>query len=169
MTTAKKSLEIRVGELLTAQEQTLALAESCTGGLVGSRITDVAGSSVYFMGGIMAYSYEAKVDLLGLSWDTLEAHGAVSREVVLAMAKGARDLLYTDIALSVSGIAGPGGGLLEKPVGTTWIGLAAAEGAWARHFCWDGDRIQNKMHSAEAVLQMLLDYLQGERALDISR
>ncbi len=167
MTIAKETIETRVGQLLTTQERTLALAESCTGGLVGSRITDVAGSSVYFMGGIMAYSYEAKVDLLRVSWDTLEKYGAVSREVVLDMAKGARKLLYTDIALSVSGIAGPGGGMPEKPVGTTWIGLATVEGAWARHFCWEGDRIQNKVQSADAVLQMLLDYLQGERELDI--
>lgn len=166
MKISEESLEVRIGKLLTSQKRTLALAESCTGGLVGSRITDVAGSSTYFMGGIMAYAYEAKVNLLGVSWDTLEAHGAVSREVVLEMAKGARNALDTDIALSVSGIAGPGGGLPEKPVGTTWIGLATAEGAWARHFCWDGDRIENKKLSAEAVLQMLLDYLEGERNLD---
>lgn len=156
------SLETRVGALLTAQKQTLALAESCTGGLVSSRITDVAGSSVYFMGGVVAYAYEAKVNLLGVSWDTLEAHGAVSREVVLEMAHGARDVLGADIALSVSGIAGPGGGLPEKPVGTTWIGLATAQGAWARHFCWEGNRVENKAHSADAVLQMLLDYLNAE-------
>lgn len=158
-----QTLETRVGALLIAQKQTLAFAESCTGGLVSSRITDVAGSSAYFMGGVVAYAYEAKVNLLGVSWDTLEAHGAVSREVVLEMAQGARDALGTDIALSVSGIAGPGGGLPEKPVGTTWIGLAAAQGTWARHFCWDGNRLQNKASSADAVLQFLLDYLKAEK------
>lgn len=163
----EEALEVRVGELLLAQEQTLALAESCTGGLVNSSITDVAGSSAYFMGGVVAYAYEAKVKLLGVSWDTLEARGAVSREVVLEMAQGARDALKTDIALSVSGIAGPGGGMPEKPVGTTWIGLATAQGSWARHFCWDDDRIRNKWRSSEAVLQMLLDYLEGARDLEL--
>ncbi len=166
MTIAKDSLEIRIGELLTTQKRTLALAESCTGGLVGSRVTDVPGSSAYFLGGIMAYAYEAKVNLLGVSWDTLEAHGAVSREVVIEMARGVREALKADIGLGVSGIAGPGGGMPGKPVGTTWVGLAAAKGTWARHFCWDGDRVQNKADSADAVLQMLLDYLQGERKLD---
>jgi len=106
------------------------------------------------------------VKWLNVSWDTLKAHGAVSSEVVLEMAKGVRDALKADIGLSVSGIAGPGGGLPDKPVGTIWIGLATADGAWSRHFCWDVDRLENKDYSADAVLQMLLDYLKGERDLD---
>ena len=161
-----QSLESKIAELLIEKGQKVVFAESCTGGLVGHRITNLAGSSEYYLGSITAYAYEAKVHWLNVSWDTLEAHGAVSREVVLEMAQGVRDALKADIGLSVSGIAGPGGGMPEKPVGTTWVGLATANGSWARHFCWDGDRLQNKDQSADAVLQMLLDYLEGERNLD---
>lgn len=155
-------LEIEVGRLLHQRSLRLGLAESCTGGLVGSRITDVPGSSEYFMGSIVTYSYQAKASLLGVSWDTLHAHGAVSRETVLEMARGARKALDVSIAASVSGIAGPGGGTLDKPVGTTWVGLVTSDGEWAREFHFGGDRQQNKISSADAVLQMLLDYLLGK-------
>lgn len=156
-----KSLEFQVGILLRERNLKLALAESCTGGLIGNRLTDVPGSSEYFLGSIVAYAYEAKVSLLGVSWDTLNAHGAVSRETVLEMARGARSALNTDISVSISGIAGPGGGTAEKPVGTTWVGLAAKEGEWAREFRFQGDRAQNKSLAADAALQLLLDYLLG--------
>jgi len=108
------------------------------------------------------------VKLLGVSWDTLKACGAVSRETVLAMAAGARRGLEADIAVSVSGIAGPGGGLPEKPVGTVWIGLAAPDGNRARVFHFPGDREQKKAAASEAALTMLLDYLQGKPDSDIS-
>jgi len=153
--------EIEVGKLLHECGLTLALAESCTGGLVGHRMTNVPGSSEYFIGGIVAYSYEAKVKTLDVSWDTLNKYGAVSSETVLEMARGAKKLLDADIAVSVSGIAGPGGGTDEKPVGTTWVGLAANDGEWSREFHFDGDRDQNKTSSAEAAMQMLLGYLDG--------
>ena len=113
-------LEEILRETMHTRGLTLATAESCTGGLVSDRITNVSGSSEYFPGGVVAYSYEAKVNLLGVLWDTLNAHGAVSEETVLEMARGARKLFKTDIGLSVSGIAGPTGGLPDKPVGTTW-------------------------------------------------
>ena len=154
-------LENMIGDLLRARKMKLATAESCTGGLIASRITDVAGSSEYFLGGVAAYAYEAKVALLGVSWDTLKAHGAVSRETVLEMARGARKTLNADVAVSVSGIAGPGGGMTDKPVGTTWIGLSASDGEWARLFHFDGDRIKNKSLAADAALQFLTDYLTG--------
>lgn len=141
---------------------TLATAESCTGGLVSDRITNISGSSEYFPGGIVAYSNEAKANLLGVSWDTLQMRGAVSKEVVLEMARGARKLFNADIGISVSGIAGPTGGLPDKPVGTTWFGLATNSGEWARRFVWDGDRAQNKQYSSEAALQFVLDYLEGK-------
>ena len=96
-----------------------------------------------------------------LQWETLNSKGAVSREVVLEMARGARKALHADIAVSVSGIAGPGGAMPEKPVGTTWIGLVSNEGEWARVFQFSGARVQNKSHAAEAALQMLFDHLQG--------
>lgn len=153
--------EEKLKELLIQRRLKIAAAESCTGGLVSDRLTDVPGSSEYFMGGIIAYSYEAKVSLLGVSWDTLNGHGAVSRETVLEMAHGARKLLQVDLAVSVSGIAGPGGGTDEKPVGTTWIGLAGPDGEWARHFVWTGDRVANKLASSDAALLILIDYLEG--------
>jgi nicotinamide-nucleotide amidase len=160
----KIMLEETLREYLHTRGLTLATAESCTGGLVSDRITNVSGSSEYFPGGIVAYSYEAKASLLGVSWDTLNAHGAVSEETVLEMARGACKLFNTDIGISVSGIAGPTGGLPEKPVGTTWFGLATSTGTWARHFVWDGDRMQNKHYSSEAALQFVVDYLEGKLA-----
>jgi PncC family amidohydrolase len=155
------SLEVQVGKLLHGRGLKLALAESCTGGLIGHRMTDIAGSSEYFSGGVVAYAYEAKAALLGVSWDTLNSQGAVSRATVLEMAHGVRRRLSTDIAISVSGIAGPGGGTDEKPVGTTWIGLVTGDGEWAKLFHFLGDRSQNKAYAADAALQLLLDYLEG--------
>ena len=159
-------LEIQIGNLLRSSGQKLATAESCTGGLIGHRITNIPGSSDYYLGGVVAYAYEAKVALLGVSWDTLHTFGAVSRETVLEMARGARTALGADMAVSVSGIAGPGGGLPGKPVGTTWIGLSAENGEWARVFCFPGEREQNKSFSADAALKFVLDYLNGNRILD---
>lgn len=151
-----------IGDLLRARGLKLATAESCTGGLIANRITDVPGSSDYFLGGVTAYAYEAKVALLGVSWDTLKAHGAVSRETVLEMARGARKALSADIAISVSGIAGPGGGLPNKPVGTTWFGLSAPDGEWAYPRQFEGDRVQNKSSAAQTALEILVDYLEGQ-------
>ena len=160
--TSPVSIEMRLGTLLRQHGLTITTAESCTGGLIANRITDVPGSSDYFVGGFVAYAYEAKVALLGVSWDTLRAYGAVSRQTVLEMARGARLALNASLAISVSGIAGPAGGLPEKPVGTTWIGLTAKDGEWARRFLFSGDRLQNKMSSADEALQVLVDYLEGK-------
>jgi PncC family amidohydrolase len=154
--------ERRLGEMLRARRLKMVVAESCTGGLIGSRITDVAGSSEYFLGGVVAYAYEAKVALLDVSWDTLNGYGAVSRETVLEMARGARKRLNGDIALSASGIAGPGGGTPDKPVGTTWIGLVAPDGEWAQEFHFAGNREENKDAAATAALEMLVEYLEGK-------
>lgn len=153
--------EVMIGEVLRARNLKLVAAESCTGGLVSSRITDVPGSSEYFLGSIVSYAYEVKVSLVGVRWDTLNTHGAVSRETVLEMAHGVRKKLNADIAISVSGIAGPGGGSPDKPVGTTWIGLATPDGQWARLFQFSGSREENKSASATAALELLLEYLQG--------
>ncbi|MBP1610336.1 MAG: putative competence-damage inducible protein [Acidobacteria bacterium] len=159
-------LENLIGDLLRARGLKLATAESCTGGLVGDRITNIPGSSDYYLGGVVAYAYEAKVALLGVSWGTLAQYGAVSRETVLEMARGARKAMGANIAVSISGIAGPGGGLPNKPVGTTWTGLSAPEGDWARIHLFNGDRTQNKASSAEAALKFLADYLQGDKQLE---
>ena len=158
----QNSPEALMGQLMREKGLTLATAESCTGGQLADRITNVSGSSDYFRGGVVAYAYEAKVALLKVSWDTLRAYGAVSQETVIEMARGARIALGADVAISVSGIAGPGGGMPDKPVGTTWIGLSTTEGDWARNFVWDGDRLQNKVHSTEAALQLLVDFLKGK-------
>jgi PncC family amidohydrolase len=161
-----KPLEVILGELLRAKGLRLATAESCTGGLVGHRITNVPGSSTYFIGGVASYAYEAKVRLLGVRWETLEAHGAVSRETVLEMARGVRAAFATDIGLSVSGIAGPGGGTPEKPVGFTWIGLSAPdyEDAWS--FRFNGERLQIKAAAAEQALCQTVDYLRRQAAVE---
>jgi PncC family amidohydrolase len=162
MIPSELSLEAEIGTILRSRGLKLATAESCTGGLVADRITDVPGSSDYFIGGVVAYAYEAKVALLHVSWDTLRKYGAVSRETVIEMARGVRTALGANIGVSISGIAGPGGGLPDKPVGTTWIGLSATDGDWARKFVWDGDRRANKESSAHAALQFVLDYLNGK-------
>jgi PncC family amidohydrolase len=152
-------IEETVGDLLREAGYRLSVAESCTGGLLGHRLTNVSGSSDYFLGGVISYSNQAKVELLGVSEATLLAHGAVSRETVEEMAAGARDRFRTDIALAISGIAGPGGGTVEKPVGLVWIGLSAREGAQAWRFEFDGSREEVKTQAAEAALQKLRSYL----------
>lgn len=152
-------LEERIGQLLRNKGLKLAVAESCTGGLVADRLTDVPGSSDYFLGGIVAYAYEAKVALLGVSWETLRAHGAVSRETVLEMARGARETLAADVAIAVSGIAGPGGGLPNKPVGTTWLGLSARGEQRSLLLQLRGDRRANKMGATEGALGFLHQFL----------
>ena len=153
------SLEVLAGELLRRHGSWLSVAESCSGGLLGHRITNVPGSSDYFMGGVIAYDNQIKMRLLGVRSDTLEEHGAVSREAVLEMAQGVRAALQADIGLSVSGIAGPGGGTVEKPVGLVWIGLSAPgfEDAWS--YTWAGDRLQVKEQTAEQALRILVGYL----------
>jgi PncC family amidohydrolase len=154
--------EIIIGGLLRKKSLKLATAESCTGGLVADILTNIPGASEYFIGGVVAYAYQAKVALLHVSWDTLRTYGAVSRETVVEMARGVRTALGADLGVSVSGIAGPGGGMPSKPVGTTWIGLSTNDGDWARMFIWDGDRRTNKEASAQAALQFVLDYLNGK-------
>jgi len=163
----EKTLEIQVGHLLRKKGFKLALAESCTGGLVSHLITNVAGSSEYFLGSLVSYSYEAKEEWLGVKRSTLQRHGAVSRETVLEMARGARQSLkkyfpiQSIIGLSVSGVAGPGGGTPEKPVGTVWIGLSSANEEFAKQFFWEGNREENKVQSAQAALITLFDFLKN--------
>ena len=157
----KSALEFRIGEILRERKLTLALAESCTGGLVSDRITNVPGSSEYFLGGVVAYSNEVKVSLLNVSSDMLTMHGAVSREAVLEMARGVRKNLKSDIGVSISGIAGPGGGTESKPVGTVWLALAAPDGEWTRLNQFTGNREEIKAASADAALRLILDYLVG--------
>lgn len=155
-------LEQQLGEELRRHKLTIAVAESCTGGLLASRITDVPGSSEYFLGGVIAYQNEVKESLLRVPHAVIEAHGAVSSQTAEAMALGCRDLFACDIAVSVTGIAGPGGGSAQKPVGLVYIGLATSSGVIARRFQWNGDRIQNKEASARAAVEMILSALKLE-------
>lgn len=153
-------IEAQVGELLRRHALRLALGESCTGGLLGHRLTNVPGSSDYFLGSVVAYSNSVKERVLGVRPETLRDQGAVSRETALEMARGARSLLGADLGLAVTGIAGPGGALLGKPVGLTWVALASAHQEAAREFTWQGDRLSNKSQSAQAGLEILRDYLE---------
>lgn len=156
----EEPLEVQVGRLLLRHRLTVATAESCTGGLVGHLLTNVPGSSEYVLGGIIAYSNKAKIDLLGVRPKILEQHGAVSEPTALAMAHGARERFGADIAVSVTGIAGPTGGAPDKPVGLVFVGLAAADVQRCERHVWAADRLGNKQLSAEAALRLLLDFLQ---------
>jgi nicotinamide-nucleotide amidase len=160
-------LEVQIGELLLQKGLKLILAESCTGGLISHRITNVPGSSDYLLGSLVSYSYETKEEWLGVRHSTLSIYGAVSREIVIEMARGARASLKRFfpikrvIGLSVSGIAGPGGGTPDKPVGMVWIGLSAEDKEEAWKFLWKGNRGENKEQSAQKALEILLEYLKN--------
>lgn len=156
-------LEKEVGELLKELGLTLAVAESCTGGLLAHRLTNIPGSSGYFIGGVVAYSNRVKTSLLKVGEETLRAVGAVSEETALQMARGVRELLGTDIGIGITGIAGPGGGTPTKPVGLVYIALSAPDYEECRQFKWEGHRIQNKRLSTEAAMEMLLNYLRRRR------
>lgn len=157
------SLAQAIGDLLQENRLTLAVAESCTGGLLGTLITNTPGSSAYFEGGVIAYSDGVKQQVLGVPKDTLEQHGAVSSETAIAMAKGARTLLRTDLALATTGIAGPSGGTPEKPVGLVFIALASASGTTCKKHCWPGDRWRNREWSAKAALALVHEHLAALR------
>lgn len=153
------ALAARIQEQCLARQLTLVTAESCTGGLVAHVLTEVAGSSGYFRGGVVSYDDEIKQSALGVPASTLTRHGAVSAQTAVAMAEGARGRLAADVALSVTGIAGPTGGSAEKPVGLTYVAVADAAGHEVRRHQWSGDRSSNKRQSAEAVLLLVLERL----------
>ncbi len=150
-----ETLEDAVGRLLIERGLTLATAESCTGGLLGNRITNVAGSSEYYLGGIVSYSDSAKMNLLGVSQETLKEFGAVSEETAQEMAFGARRLLQSDVGVSITGIAGPTGGTEEKPVGLVYIAVDVAGDVAVRKFVFSEDRRYNKELSAQAALNLV--------------
>lgn len=152
----------QAGARLRSRRLTLAVAESCTGGLVGDAITDVPGSSDYFLGGVLAYSNPVKQGLLGVQPATLEIHGAVSPQCAAEMAQGVRRLIGSDVALSVTGIAGPGGDTATKPLGLTYIHLSAPGCEQGLRAVWPGGRRANKVDSALAALRLLLDYLEEQ-------
>jgi nicotinamide-nucleotide amidase len=149
----------RLAARLAATGQTLGTAESCTGGLLAAAITDLPGSSAFFSGGLVPYTNALKHQLLGVPEDVLAAKGAVSAEVAIAMAQGARERLRTDLALSVTGIAGPAADGTDKPVGLTFIGLAGPDLVLVKQFNWKGDRWENRRLSVEAALKLVLESL----------
>jgi PncC family amidohydrolase len=154
-----------LGEALSASGRILAVAESCTGGLLGGAITSIPGSSLYFPGGIVAYGDSAKLSLLGVPPDLIAAHGAVSREVALAMAEGVLPLFRADIAIAVTGVAGPGGGSRGKPAGTVWVAVVAPGGVRLAHrFRFPGGRAAVRRETVRASLGAAIDVLQAEAA-----
>ena len=155
-----ENVQVIVGRLLKQRGLTLAVAESCTGGLIGHRITDVPGSSAYYQGSITAYSYDVKELVLHVQHDTLYNYGAVSEQTAREMAQGVRRAFRADVGLSVTGIAGPGGGMPGKPVGLVYVALAAPDGEWVERHVWSGNRWENKARSAEAALDLLRRYLE---------
>jgi nicotinamide-nucleotide amidase len=156
------SLEEVVGNRLRELGLTLATAESCTGGLLGHRITGISGSSNYYLGGIISYNNEAKMELLGVKKKTLETFGAVSEETVREMAQGVQSLFKSDLGISISGIAGPTGGTPEKPVGLIYIGLSFGKEVAVKKFNFFRDRDSNKRISSQVALNMIRLALKNE-------
>ena len=148
-----------IAEHLTSRRQTVTCAESCTGGLLAGALTSLSGSSQWFHQSFVTYSNQAKQDLLGVMPDTLLKHGAVSRETVYEMARGAKAVAQADYALSISGIAGPGGGSAAKPVGTVWFGLATPEGSFEQTVLFPGDRGAVRAQAVEYALAFLAEHL----------
>jgi nicotinamide-nucleotide amidase len=155
VTSARHTLTAQVAEQLLAKKLLLATAESCTGGLIAAACTDLAGSSIWFERGFVSYSNAAKTELLGVPADLIETHGAVSEPVARAMVEGALRHSRAQVAIAVTGVAGPGGGGPDKPVGTVWFGWATPDGVVTDKRCFDGDR----QHVREATVQHALQRL----------
>ncbi len=155
-------LERYLSEYLLEKNLTIATAESCTGGLIAHRITNVAGSSKYFLGSVIAYANDVKIKSLNVTLKTIEDHGAVSAECVAEMARGVCKIIQTDIGLSVSGIAGPGGGTPEKPVGLVFFGLHTPHGTWTSKQNFEGSREEIKEIASGFGLKYINSYLNGD-------
>ncbi len=155
-----KELLQQIGELLKEKGLTLAIAESATGGLISHLITELPGSSDYYKGSVITYSNEAKISLLGVKAEVLLRYGAVSQQVAMEMARGGLKALNADICLSDTGIAGPGGGSLKKPVGLFYLGLAYQKDAWHRQHNFSGGRGENKQAAVVAALNWLEEFLE---------
>ena len=140
------------------QGKTLATAESCTGGGIGAALTAVPGSSAVYKGGVISYTNEIKHKVLGVSAELIERYGAVSPWVAGEMVSGVRNLMQTDIAVSVTGLAGPGGDDFGNPVGTVYIGYEDRTRAVVRHYCFEGDRDSVRQQTVDAALTMILEY-----------
>lgn len=155
-------IEKRIGKMLKERGLKIAVAESCTGGLISSRITDISGASDYFEAGITTYSNESKIRLLNVPEDIIDRYGAVSEETAKSMAEGVKKTLHADIGVSVTGIAGPTGGTEGKPVGTVFIGLATKKATYVRKFFFDGNRLEIRRKTSDAAFMLVEEYLEGE-------
>ncbi len=153
------NLEQNIGILLTKQKKTIAVAESCSGGLLGHRLTNIAGSSNYFIGGILVYANRAKTKLLGISPTLLKKHGAVSQPVAQDMATAIRKVLKTDYGISITGIAGSTGGTIQKPVGLVYIAVASAKKILCKEFHFKGSRQKIKTAATQSALELLLSLI----------
>jgi PncC family amidohydrolase len=147
--------DLEFGKLFCVSGMTLSLAESCTGGMIAARVTDLAGCSAWFRGGVIAYHNDVKQEVLGVSFSLLEQHGAVSEQVALSMAEGVRRLIGSDLGLAVTGVAGPDGGTPEKPVGTVYIALADGRGCAIVRCQFYGDRASVRLQTVEHALFLL--------------
>lgn len=156
-----KPMEEVVGSLLAAQHKTIACAESCTGGLLTSRLTDIPGSSAYVIGAVVSYTNEMKERLVGVKPETIAVHTEISAETAGEMAEGIRRVIGTDLGVGITGIAGPGGGTDEKPVGLVYIAVTGSNGTKVRENHFRGQRGEIKQKSAEEALQMIYEYLSG--------
>lgn len=153
----RKDLADIVGDMLRDRGLTIAVAESCTGGLLATRLTDRPGSSAWFVGGVVAYANDVKIRQLGVQRETIEDHGAVSEACAREMAAGAQHAFNADVAISITGIAGPGGGTDEKPVGTVWIAVASKARITARRYRFGGDRSEIRARAAQGALALILE------------
>jgi PncC family amidohydrolase len=158
-----RTLEYQIYDILADSDITIAAAESCSGGLIASRITSVAGSSAYFLGSVVAYANSMKRDVLGVSVETLEQRGAVSAECAREMALGVRSLTGATIAVSTTGIAGPGGATNRKPVGLIYFACATPDDVSTHEVHWNGDRHANMEDAAEFALQLIINSTQSMR------
>lgn len=154
-----KNLAKKIGVFLCKRQAALSVAESCTGGLVGHELTNIPGSSDYFLGGVIAYSNEAKIKLLGVRKTTLAKYGAVSAQAAKEMAEGCRRVFGSDYAAAVTGIAGPSGGTKEKPVGLVYIAISDFKKAVCRKFIFIGPRLRVKQQACEKAMQFLLEFM----------
>ncbi|MBR5913301.1 MAG: CinA family protein [Selenomonadaceae bacterium] len=155
-------MEVELGKILREKNLTIACAESCTGGLLTSRLTDVAGSSAYVQGSIVSYSNEIKNSVLKVKAETLKEFGAVSEQTARQMSSNVRELFKTDIGVGVTGIAGPDGGSVEKPVGTVYISVSNSDKTFVKKFNFNGSRIEIKNQSCNAAMSMIKDLVGGK-------
>ncbi len=155
-------MEVELGKILREKNLTISCAESCTGGLLTSKLTDVAGSSAYVQGGIVSYSNEIKNSILKVKAETLKEFGAVSEQTARQMSSNVRELFKTDIGVGVTGIAGPDGGSIEKPVGTVYISVSDSDKTFVKKFNFSGSRIEIKNQTCNAAMSMIKNFVGGK-------